>query len=55
MTNAEIAAVLDQIADLLEFEAANPFRVRAYRNGARAIHDLAEPVAEIAGRRRAAR
>ena len=43
MTNAEIAAVLDQIADLLEFEAANPFRVRAYRNGARAIHDLAEP------------
>jgi len=45
MTNAEIAAVLDQIADLLEFQGANPFRVRAYRNGARAIHDLAEPVA----------
>jgi len=45
MTNAEIAAVFEEIADLLEFQGANPFRVRAYRNGARAIHDLAEPVA----------
>jgi len=48
MTNAEIAAVFEQVADLLEFQGANPFRVRAYRNGARAIHDLAEPVAELA-------
>ncbi len=49
MTNAEIAAVFEQIADLLEFEGANPFRVRAYRNGARAIHDLAEPVTGLLG------
>lgn len=48
MTNAEIAAVFEQIADLLEFQGANPFRVRAYRNGARAIHDLSQPVAELA-------
>lgn len=47
MTNAEIAAVFEQIADLLEFQGANPFRVRAYRNGARAIHDLAESAAEL--------
>jgi DNA polymerase (family 10) len=47
MTNSEIAAVFEQIADLLEFQGANPFRVRAYRNGARAIHDLTEPVAEL--------
>jgi DNA polymerase (family 10) len=47
MTNAEIAAVFEQIADLLEFQGANPFRVRAYRNGARAIHDLAEPAEEL--------
>jgi len=46
MTNAEIAAVLDQIADLLEFQGENPFRVRAYRNGARALQDLTESVAE---------
>lgn len=47
MTNAEIAARLEQVADLLEFQGANPFRIRAYRNGARAIHDLAEPVESI--------
>ena len=49
MTNAEIAAVFDQIADLLEFQGANPFRIRAYRNGARAIKDLPESVEELAG------
>jgi DNA polymerase (family 10) len=48
MTNREIAAVFDQIADLLEFQGANPFRVRAYRNAARKIGALAEPLAAIA-------
>jgi len=47
MTNQEIAAVFQQIADLLEFQGSNPFRVRAYRNGARKIADLGEPVAAI--------
>ena len=47
MTNTEIATVLETIADLLEFQGANPFRVRAYRNAARTIHDLAEPVTQI--------
>ena len=47
MTNTRIADIFDQIADLLEFQGANPFRVRAYRNGARTIRDLAEPVAAI--------
>ncbi len=49
MTNAEIAAVFEQIADLLEFQDANPFRVRAYRNAARTIHDLPQSAAEIVG------
>ena len=40
MNNARIAEVLDLVADLLEFQDANPFRVRAYRNGARTIRDL---------------
>jgi DNA polymerase (family 10) len=44
MTNAQIADIFDEIADLLEFQAANPFRVRAYRNGARAVRDLHEPL-----------
>ncbi|HWC90334.1 MAG TPA: helix-hairpin-helix domain-containing protein, partial [Pirellulales bacterium] len=48
LNNAQIADVLDEVADLLEFTDANPFRVRAYRNGARAIRELAEPLASIA-------
>jgi DNA polymerase (family 10) len=47
MTNVEIAAVFEHIADLLEFQGANPFRVRAYRNAARTIHDLTESAEEI--------
>ncbi len=48
MNNAEIADVLDEIADLLEFQAANPFRVRAYRNGARAVREWHESLSAIA-------
>ena len=48
MTNREIAAAFDQVADLLEFQGANPFRVRAYRNGARKIADLTEPLSAMA-------
>jgi len=48
MSNAEIAAIFEQIADLLEFQGANPFRIRAYRNAARTIQDLPETVEDIA-------
>lgn len=34
MDNAAIAKVLGEIADLLELKAENPFKIRAYRNGA---------------------
>jgi DNA polymerase (family X) len=47
MTNVEIAAALDEIGDLLEFQGANPFRVRAYRNAARVVRDLTEPLAAL--------
>ncbi len=47
MTNAEIAAVFEEVADLLEFQGANPFRIRAYRNAARTIADLPESAATI--------
>ena len=47
--NADIAAALDEIADILEIEDANPFRVRAYRNAARVINELpAETAAMVA-------
>ncbi len=47
MTNSRIADIFDEIADLLEFQGSNPFRVRAYRNGARMIRDLPEPVTAV--------
>ena len=47
MTNSRIADIFDEIADLLEFQGSNPFRVRAYRNGARIIRDLPEPVTAV--------
>ena len=37
--NPDIAAVFSEIADLLEIEGDNPFRIRAYRNAARTIQD----------------
>lgn len=42
--NADIATAFDEIADLLEIKGENPFRVRAYRNAARTIAELAEPL-----------
>ena len=39
--NADIAKVFEQIADLLELGDENPFRVRAYRNAARIVGNLA--------------
>ena len=36
-TNTQIAETFDLVADLLEIEAANPFRVRAYREAARTV------------------
>ncbi len=47
MDNAEIADIFEEMAELLEFRGENPFRIRAYQNGARAIRGLDEPVASI--------
>ncbi len=45
--NTEIAAAFDHLADLLEIEGANPFRVRAYRRAARTIEDLPHSAAKL--------
>ncbi len=47
MTNDRIAAAFDELADILEFQGANQFRVRAYRNAARTIRDFPESMAAI--------
>jgi DNA polymerase (family 10) len=38
--NIDIANVFDEIADFLEIEGENPFRIRAYRNAARTVRGL---------------
>lgn len=48
--NADVAAIFDEIADLLQIEGANPFRVRAYRTGARTLRDLPREVSEMVER-----
>lgn len=45
--NADVAAVFAQIADLLEVQGANAFRIRAYRTAARTIGDLGREVADM--------
>jgi DNA polymerase (family X) len=45
--NADIAAVFTEIADLLEIENANPFRVRAYRNAARVVGESGRELAAL--------
>ncbi len=47
MNNAQIAAIFELLADLLEFQSSNPFRIRSYRNSARVISDLSESIATI--------
>lgn len=45
--NAEIAELFNRLADLLEIEDANPFRVRAYRNAARVVSGYSRGMAEL--------
>jgi DNA polymerase (family 10) len=48
--NEDIAAVFDEIADLLEIEGDNPFRIRAYRNGARSLRELGRDIRTLVER-----
>jgi DNA polymerase (family 10) len=45
--NAEIAAMFDQTADLLEIKGENQFRVRAYHRAARTIEGLPQSVRNL--------
>lgn len=47
MSNDELAARLDELAELLETQHANPYRVRAYRAAAATLRKLTEPVADL--------
>jgi DNA polymerase (family X) len=45
--NLEIAQRLDEVAELLDEQGANPYRVQAYRNAAQTLSQLDRPVREI--------
>ena len=47
MKNEFIAVQFELLADLLEIQGANPFRIRAYRNASRTISTTAESLSDL--------
>ncbi|HET9767407.1 MAG TPA: DNA polymerase/3'-5' exonuclease PolX [Thermoanaerobaculia bacterium] len=47
MTNLEIADALDRLADLLQVERENPFKVRAFRRAARTVEGHPVPMEQL--------
>ncbi len=50
VTNRQIAEVLSNIADVLEIQRANPYRIQAYRNAARGVLALDESASAVLAR-----
>jgi len=50
MQNRAIAAMFNDIADMLEIKDDSPFRITAYRRAARALEDIGEDIAAVAAR-----
>jgi DNA polymerase (family 10) len=48
--NAEVARLFREVADLLELQGENPFRIRAYQGAARTVEELPQPIEELAHR-----
>lgn len=47
ITNSEIATAFSRVADLLDIQGANPFRVRAYRNVANVLEGTERNIVEM--------
>jgi DNA polymerase (family 10) len=47
MDNLDIARELDTLADLLEIQGANPFRIRAYRNAVNTVRSSSRALADM--------
>jgi len=52
MSKDEIADILENISRLLELKGENPFKVRAYTNGARALETLSESLETLVAENR---
>ncbi len=48
LSNADLARALTRIGTMLEIDGANPFRVRAYKEGARVVENHGEALAPLA-------
>lgn len=46
-TNEDIAALLEQIADQLEQQEDNPYRIQAFRRGAENVRHYEQPLTSI--------
>lgn len=51
MKNALVASILEELANFIELEDAQPYRARAYRRAAQTIESIAEPIEQIAERK----
>jgi DNA polymerase (family 10) len=47
MENLDVARTLAEVADLLEIQGSNPFRIRAYRGAVRTVETLTRPLSEM--------
>jgi DNA polymerase (family X) len=47
MTKSEIAAVLEEVAALLELKGENPFKIRAYTNAARSLETFGGNISDL--------
>lgn len=45
--NREVAAILEEVADILEIMGDNPYKIRAYRKASHSIYQLAEDLEDI--------
>jgi len=45
--NSDVADIFNEIADLLDIQDANPFRIRAYRSAARTVGALSKKLADM--------
>ncbi len=52
MEKDKVAEILVEIGVLLELKGENPFKTRAYANGARTIEGLSEPLADLVREKR---
>ena len=47
MEKSQIANILEEIGYLLELKGENPFKTRAYENGARVVKGLSQDLADL--------